>query len=405
MPVGRKRTNKNHQIQALLARTWHIQKREHCLNFCNFVVPGLFLILLSVLARVIKSRDVVAEPFEKDPRGAFVAHPFRPDSCLKLLSKLPAEEALRRCRADPFVPKWTVPTQFSTDQSEVVGRRNATLPQSSSANTGILSHLSLEPYIYPPAVPGSGDPFEQSQTEYDGVFLYSIFDGNTSHPLYSLFVEESKRPGVIDSRYQVSSLTIPTVPGSSTQPIWTFLFDSWFKGEFFGKYFGAYLFDRAVSTSNDLDIGATVFYNNSEEQKCTEACQLTSNVIHLERAIYKSVSPNKSANAFLRRMPLIDSQRDLGIMRLAISTLLGTTFHFLFPLIMRILVMERQDRLRALMGMMGVTRARYWIGSYLGFYIQYLLTMIVVLIVGFAARVRFFLDNTPVSYLVLFLLW
>ena len=397
------------QIQALLLRTWHIQRKRHCLNFCIIICPSIALVALALLARLIKSRSITSFPFERDPRGAFVARPFTPLECLR--GSVPSSQIngdtnniensplFANCEADPFVPKWTVPVARSPQYAEPVGKRNATSSDQQD-NSGILGSLSLYPYVYPPALPrGEGD-FHETQTPYDGVFLNTFFQGNKSSRLYQATALVASDESRLNELYEVSTTLLP-----SRAALLDLLFQDWFRGGTLGKHYGAFYFDRAELSENSVEINATLFFNSSLQSNCTRACQLTSNLIRLESAIFESANPQNSANVYLRRMPVIDVERDLGFVRLIISILIGSVFHFLLPVSLGLLVLEREERLRDLMSMMGLNARRYWFGTYLGLFLQYVIVSVLFIIVGFAASISFFTANTPLSYIVLFFIW
>ncbi|KAI0566793.1 ABC transporter [Gracilaria domingensis] len=265
-------------------------------------------------------------------------------------------------------------------------------------NTGILGELSLEPFIFPGALPGNA--FHESQTSYDGVFLHSYFDGNSLHPVYQRFVSV-ERNGQIDENYEME-----TIPVASKEELSNTLFNSWLKGNFFPPFTNAISFENAQrSEDNGISLSATLFYNESESSNCTESCPLVSSVISLENAIFKTVSPGNSALAFLRRMPVIPVQNDLGFIKLIISVIIGLISHFLLPNYLQIIVQERVARLRAMMETMGLRKRNYWLGTYVGLFIEYILSQALIMIMGAVIGISFYTDNAPLSYIILFFLW
>lgn len=394
--MSRGRTLFRNQTKGLLIRTWHYQRRQRCDIWCNFIISPLLLALAVILQNTLKAPEVVSFPFQRNPQGAFAARPFNPARCIDLVEEYKVPGADRFCAAQ-FVPKFKIPTYVPEQLKAVVGSRSTRLSEN---NTGILADLSLEPFVYPDALPSSGSEFNTSQNSYDGVFLHSYFSGDRQDPLYNRIVE-AEQNNEIDEKYEIE-----TIPRSSKKDLFSFLYGSWLKGNFFAPYSTALSFSRAEVTDDDgIRLSATLFYNESESTNCTESCSLVSSVINLENAIFKRIQPGSSATAFLRRMPPIPNQNDLGFIKLIISIVIGIISHFMLPSFLQFIVMERSLRLRAMMEVMGLRKPNYWFGTYLGLLIQFILAQALTIIVGAAVGISFYTDNTPLSYLILFFLW
>ena len=300
------------------------------------------------------------------------------------------------CLDDPFLPKYEVPVYVPPQFSPIIGSRDA---KDAQRNVGLLSGLSLQPFVYPPALPSDSSDFSEDQDSYDGVFLHSYFDGNRSHPGYEIFTTAASS-NMIDEKY----LTKTTSTASESQ-LRSTLYDQWRKGTIPGRFSTALSFESVSETPQKLDVSATVFYNDSITTNCTEACPLVSNIVRLENAIFQRLSPGNTAMAYLRRMPPIDAVQRLRIIELAISITIGLTTHFLLPSFLRFLVYERARRLRSMMAVMGLGRAQYWFGTYSGLLIQYCSERVLGILIGIAVSIPFYTDNNAVSYIVLFFLW
>lgn len=391
------------QTRGLLLRTWHYERRQKCNIFCTIILPPIVLVLLSVLGRNIKAREVETFPFQQQPEGAFFPRALNPVQCITNIDPTAddVENVAQRCQ-DDIVRDYTVPVFAPSQLKPSVGSRNAT-SSSSDANSGLLARLTLEPFIYPPALDDANPDtttFFDTQTAYDGIFLYAYFQGNKNNQFYQLLTNAA-REGRIDQLYRTSTEFFDT-----EQDFKDAFFNSWFTGSVNSLYSTGLTFQQlSQNTQGDLSVTATVFFNESTTPNCTLACPLVSNVIKAHNIVYGSLLPNKTATAYLRRMPLIDVSIDLGIIRLVISIFIGFFTHFWLPSFLRFLVYERESRLRGMMSMMGLRTYRYWFGTYVGMYLQYTISVVLSIIIGIAAGILFYTLNTPVSYLVLFFLW
>lgn len=380
------------QTTGLLIRSYHWHRRQYCTLVCNFILPSLFLIALALLQRYVKPPKTEIFQFQKNPKGAFAPRPFDPSICSRVAMRLGFDDAAVVCR-NPFIPEYVVPVYAVDSARSLIGARDVVEPR---RNTGLLSHFSLDPFIYPQAIPDN--PFSSSQSPYDGVFLHALFDGNKSNELYQLFLS---RANAFDNAYLTK-----TRPIYNRTAFFESIYNSWFRGSFFDTFSTALAFDFASQNPNgDLSIAATVFYNESTSSNCTEICPIVSNVVRTYNSIYAQLNPGKTAMTYLRRMPLTKDFNDLGFINLIISVILGLTTHFLFPSFLRFLVLERVGRMRSMMAIMGLRRRQYWLGTYLSLFVKYLIALIVQMIIGALAGIPFFTKNSPLSYLLLFFFW
>lgn len=389
------------QTRALLLRTWNYERRKGCNIFCTIILPPLLLIVLSVLGRNIKAREVETYPFQQEPKGAFFPRALNPVHCTTSFDPTTenVEDVTERCK-DETTQDYTVPVFAPPQLKSRVGSRDAGNPE---ADSGLLARLTLQPFIYPPAL-DDGNPdtttFFDTQTSYDGIFLHSYFQGDKSNPFY-MTLTEAARNNTIDSLFGTSTEFFDT-----EQDFRDTFFNSWFTDAVNPVYSTGLSFQQLSQNSQgDLSVVATVFFNESITPKCTVACPLVSNVVKAHNAVYGTLLPNKTATAYLRRVPLINVSVDLGIIRLVISIFIGFVTHFFLPSFLRFLVYERESRIRAMMSMMGLRTYRYWFGTYVGMYLQYTISIVLSIILGVAAGIQFYTLNTPVSYLVLFFLW
>jgi hypothetical protein len=306
------------QSRGLLARSWHYQRRQTCGNACNFIVPPLLLIALYALDKALQPKTNEVLPLQKTPQGAYAAVPFEADQCLNLRRELGSEEAASQaCTADPFQNKVTIPYYAPAGSEAVLGGRDAAKEEA----YGVLGGLSLSPFIYPEALPGSNSSFSEEQTWYDGVFLNEYGGMDRDSSLYSEFVVTEQR-GSLDQAYEMKMQKV-----RDKASFLRLIFESWFTGGAFTPYKTAYGFKK-VSGSKPANLSAevTVYYNESEQvgANCTKSCQVFSAVQRLDAAYFAAASPGNTAAAYLRRYPDTGYQAGLNIIGLVISIVLGT---------------------------------------------------------------------------------
>lgn len=389
------------QTRGLLLRVWHNERRQPYNLFCTILVPPFALLFLAILGRNIKAREIRTFPFQQQPEGAFAPRAFNPVQCIvSLAPSLGVGNATERCIRDGIIKDFTVPVYAPPQLKSLVGRRNARPPM---VNSGLLGGLSLEPFVYPPALDdwnSNTTSFYDTQTSYDGIFLYSYFRGNRGNLFYRLLTTASQLR-LTDQIYNTKTLSFDT-----EQAFKDHIFNSWFNGSVHNLYsMGLSIQQLSRNEQGDLSASATVFFNESVKPNCSVACPLVSNVIKTHNAIYKTLLPDKTAVAYLRRMPVGEIFNDLGLIRLVISVVIGFTTHFWLPSFLRFLVYERESRIRAMMLMTGLGGCRYWFGTYIGFYVQYATSIVLIVMMGLATRLPFFTLNAPASYIILFFLW
>lgn len=380
------------QTKALLIRSYHWQRRQYCTLFCNFVFPPVALILFSVLDRALTPpAEAPATSFGQNPKGAFVPRPFNPNACNDSRS----EQDARTCIADPLQPKFSISVYADSSFADQIGSKN---PDKPAQDSGILSAYSLNPFAYIPALDPSYEFFE-SQTEYDAVLLHTNFLGQVENPIFQA-VNQSAIGFTADSDYETTAAVT-----TSRENFMSGLYDSWYKGGPFISYASAIAFDQFSATDQSVSLDITMFFNSTTESNCTVECPLVSNVVRTYAAIYNQLFSGSSFFAYLRRMPYVGTFEPTQIVSLIVSIVIALLQHFLLPVFLRFIVLERVGRMRSMMLSMGLGRARYWIGTYLSLLIFYILKAALTIIIGFAVKIPFFTENTPVSYIVLFFIW
>lgn len=412
-----------------------MQRRQHCVNFCSFLLAPLLLVAFAQLGRILENRSIDPLKVENvidqtNPTVSFAARPFNAGIC-PLLESEDADSKNSVCLNDPFQPKpFEIPIAIadSVDSGKIGKVEYAKCQGSLSSGTlcrdlitagaprkegsGLMENLSLEPFINPLLVENPGR-CQNATNQYNCVFRHAVLDPDAlsedDQDVYSKTIDQFYNTSLalakskaFDNVYRTS-----TKPFSSRGKMLDHIFDEWEKSNVIGKYFSAYYIKefKQDEQEDSTTLDATIYFNDSVSGNCTKQCDLTSSVIHLSNAVFKSLNSSGNATAYLRQFPQVKRRENLGFIQLVISVFLGLFYHFLFPSFLRFLVYERSSRLRDMMELMGLRRINYWVATYLGLLLQYGIFAIVLMVIGLAINSVFYRENAIIAYVSLFFIW
>mmetsp|Transcript_560 Transcript_560/g.1459 ORF Transcript_560/g.1459 Transcript_560/m.1459 type:complete len:973 (-) Transcript_560:243-3161(-) len=408
------------QYAGILIKSWHFERRQIGQQICIYLIHPLILIMLASLGRVLSTSDLVEFQYQEEPLGGFPPTPFKATQCFDNYYA----NSSQLCFENPVSPEtWVIPVSVSSEvvSPEVLGELQSVKcniadvaacenARNASLRAGFLGQLSLHPYVFPDAIPPAS--FSQTQTPYDGIYRYSIFQNQTWLPLYSqLMVVDSAQPAPLtDNAYATRAEVYDSVQDLEDE-----LYAAFRSASVAPLYYGAIALERLAvnSSENSVSLNATLYYNNTggSAVNCEDGvCQLATLVDRLMSAVFRSalgaVADNEGprVTGYLRLFPKVDGA-GIDFLPLVVSIVLGTLWHFLLPYILRALVYEKSSRLRIIMQMMGLRVSTYWLGTITVFYLRYLLYCVIMCLVGAALRVPFFVNNVPISWIALFLLW
>lgn len=267
--------------------------------------------------------------------------------------------------------------------------------------------------VYPGAIPPAN--FSKEQNSYDGIYLYKIFHGDANNSIYKATIEaQNASIPYINNVYDLQ-----VVPFNSLEGLKQEIYDSFYNQPFFAKYYGGYIVEKADIENASLNISASVLYNQTllnwpsasisepPARFCDKGnCELISGVSRLSNALYRYFNnANTQIFNYLRKFPRHHKKAKIDFIQLVVSILLGFLLHFPLPTFLRYIVYERENRLRDIMQMMGLSFSTYWIVTYISFLVLYIIVAGVTTIVGVILQLDFFMKNTPLMYLILFFLW
>jgi ABC-type multidrug transport system ATPase subunit len=418
------------QFRALLIKTYHYQRRQWCDSVCIFLMPFVFLLAAFILGKIVNSsithKQVTAA--EQNPRGGFAPTFFDPNLC--------AEYGSLGCELGPFLPAIDIAVGgVSVDVPLVFPYAG---PASSATNLGRVNYAICNPLFStsacealaaagPSVREGLFGNFTLLPFLYNGSDIYNVndlllkvFSNDTSNKRYQALVNSSKAsPSYLNNIYGLSVESFGD-GSSGREALLRQLYNVFYTSDryAFPQYFGAYVIS---DTSSFPNISATVYYNNTNLNLPYQSlpltvpanefcypdgnCQLIAGVSHLYDVVAKA-NGKLGVENLLRIVPKVKGiQSNFNFVQLVTAVLIGILLHFMIPSILRNLVMERESGIRQNMLIMGLRLPTYYVVTYLGFLLMYLLVMISTVIFGLAFRIPFFTLNTPLLYFATFLLW
>jgi len=421
------------QSTGLLIRSWHFQRRQTCINVCQFLFSPLLLIVIAVLVKVFvrESPDDAFElppdvsPQEQNVTGGFApAHVgdrwchfndgFDPTGWSALpgvcdespagsppfrLSVLDASGDAAAVGSVAYAPCGAPSLDALRGACERVAA-GAAAPAANSS--GLLRAWSAGPLVYPGGVglgrpslvPPTWDPSPAEQvaiTATRGGWVDTLYGtrsrGYTDRGAFyrSLY----RAPGgVADAPRVAAALAVDRYVGGGG-----------------GGGGGA-------AAGGPIGLRATVFVNGSATAgvPCSSECPLVAGVAAVTNAVLRdAVDPSASAAVYLRLFPVVPKfpSWDDGASALSIilSVALVLLYHLLLPSFLRMLVAERTSGLRQMMHAHGLLSRTYWLATYAACYLQYLIAASVLTGVGYGARIDLYVDTSPVAFGTLFFLW
>lgn len=375
------------QTAALFILSYRWQKRQYCTILCNFVLPSILLIILSFVHRLVRTNHASSNFQNSQPR-AFVPRPFDITFCSHLSNK--HTDSL--CNKDPFLPKYIVPI-YSSPRASLVGTRAS---PGRNQSLSILESWSLNPFVHPPEDPNATTS-SSSVSKARQQFLQLLRTKSSYDELLGVL---SRQSNIVDELYGTR-----TIQKDSQSQFNSDIYNSWYKG-IESSISTAVMFASVNRTEdNGLSLSVTVFYNQTEAKSKNRVHPLIANVARTYNAIYSHIKPGNTAMSFLKTLPIMPSEKALNSIYRAIPAFIGLLTHLLFPSLLKFLVLERVDGMRSMMFTMGLRRPIYWFGTYFSLLSQFLVSTVVLIVVGFAARIPFFTLNAPFAYIVLLFFW
>eukprot|EP00211_Chloroparvula_japonica_P005241 CAMPEP_0119123880 /NCGR_PEP_ID=MMETSP1310-20130426/3669_1 /TAXON_ID=464262 /ORGANISM="Genus nov. species nov., Strain RCC2339" /LENGTH=910 /DNA_ID=CAMNT_0007113751 /DNA_START=377 /DNA_END=3109 /DNA_ORIENTATION=+ len=125
----------------------------------------------------------------------------------------------------------------------------------------------------------------------------------------------------------------------------------------------------------------------------------------LKQKLIGPLGADPSITTYMRKMPYISQSLQLDVASLFALFMLPLGLSFLLPVFVYQVVNEKQEKLRAMMIMMGLQMRNYWAVNYLFNYLMYLVVVLLVFGVGLAFGLRIFTQSSPLILIISFVLW
>jgi len=420
------------QSAGLLIRSWHFQRRQTCINLCQFLFSPLLLIVFAVLVKVFVEEppDDAFGPPPDVPRalqnvtGGFAPAHVGPRLCtfddipeLSELSGLPGV-----CPQPPIrSPSFLLSVLDDTDDAGAVGsvayetcgaptlgalrgacERVAAGAAAPAANSsGLLRGWTARPLVYPGGVglgrpsfqPPGWDPSPVEQAAVNatrGGWVDTLYGtrsrGYTDRQAFYRSLYRAPR-GVADAPRVAAALAVD-------------------------RYVGGGGGGGGAAAGGPIGLRATIFFNRSATAHvpCSSECPLVAGVAAVTNAVLRdAVDPAASAAVYLRLFPDVPNdyagEDGAGILSILLSVALVLLYHLLLPSFLRMLVAERASGLRQMMQAHGLLSRTYWFATYAACYVQYLIAASVLTGIGYGTGIALYVDTSPVAFGALFFLW
>eukprot|EP01028_Stygiella_incarcerata_P010728 TRINITY_DN570_c0_g1_i2.p1 TRINITY_DN570_c0_g1~~TRINITY_DN570_c0_g1_i2.p1 ORF type:complete len:852 (+),score=194.99 TRINITY_DN570_c0_g1_i2:85-2640(+) len=152
-----------------------------------------------------------------------------------------------------------------------------------------------------------------------------------------------------------------------------------------------------------------LYYNASvEERRDGFAKQdIPTTQFMMNRAFFKSVAGNSNGvfQVYMRDLPTPSRKAAFDVVAIFEALYYTWILHMLLPLFVDMIVFEKQHKLRDMMKMMGLRMRIYWTVQSLFDWILYIISISLVIAIGIAFGLRFFVINSFMLWVILFILW
>lgn len=182
---------------------------------------------------------------------------------------------------------------------------------------------------------------------------------------------------------------------------------------------GAIHFDRAdpgslawsytLQMGMDKRIQSAASYPSAGIRLLAQQSQLST---AFARQVAGGVNTTGAANALpmvthgFRVLPQVKSSKfDIPVASYSGNILYPFGISFLLPVFVIMLVREKEERIRVMMEMNGLSSISYYVTHYIHFYILYIISIIFFIIAGFIFQMELFTQTQPGVYILLFFVW
>ncbi|KYR02910.1 ABC transporter A family protein [Tieghemostelium lacteum] len=337
------RTKRNfyNQFNALFRKSATYQWRQYKTNLCQIILPLLLILLLFIL-------QVVVDNFIKDQEGYKTPEDLHPQPYLPAFYQS-NETALEECK-------------------ESIGVYPRSLVYIDSSDQSFIPDMTANITAY------------ADQRIVFLIFAVSFVGRYATYCQYS--------PSIINP------LTLNNVSDS----IVTFndlTYNEWKTN----PYIGGYNFKNVDSNNFELSL----LYNNSN----SFGKELPT-LLHLASRAYLSMVSTNPIKVWFDG--IADFPREEKLLAFDLVSILGPILYiFIFqlplPVVLRLVLYEKEKKLREIMKMMGLEMKTYWLVTYIFSYSIYLISMMLVWLFGSIFQFKYFLMNNGLPIFLIIFFW
>eukprot|EP01100_Stratorugosa_tubuloviscum_P008759 TRINITY_DN3648_c0_g3_i1.p1 TRINITY_DN3648_c0_g3~~TRINITY_DN3648_c0_g3_i1.p1 ORF type:complete len:851 (-),score=271.54 TRINITY_DN3648_c0_g3_i1:91-2613(-) len=160
-----------------------------------------------------------------------------------------------------------------------------------------------------------------------------------------------------------------------------------------------------VNNFTNIDLDYVVMVDEQLGRHPDKSRVSSMNLIHQTFVTTIMNSKNWLIHVYEQSLPYVNSPPEADFSSIVATLLYPFAVSFLLPVYAYAIVLEKQDRLREMMKMMGMQMHAFWFVNYVFDFFLYLIVFIALAVISLAFRVRFFTQTSPILLILIFLGW
>ncbi|EGG14460.1 hypothetical protein DFA_12232 [Cavenderia fasciculata] len=340
--------NFHNQFNALFRKSATYQWRQYKTNLCQIILPLILILLLFILQQIVTN-------FVKDQDGAKIPSILHPRAMMPPLFET-NQTIVEECRA--FAPAVYARSLIYIDQlNQNLTVEPMMLQLETYAGTNKSNGDTIVPLIFGQSFLGryatycSDTPSIAAPITMERMESYDKFTNETFDNWKTIIVNGGYRFAQVDNDSLAVSL----------------------------------LYNRSISFGKEL---GTLYTLASRSFRAITGASLT-------EIIFDGIKDFPTRQATL----------DFDLVSLLGPMLYIFIFQLMMPVVLRLILYEKENKLREIMKMMGLEMKTYWLVTYIFAYSIYFIAMMLVWALGALFRFRYFTVNSPLVIFLLIFFW